>query len=345
MSITISKRPLKFVVFLFLITFGVPTQTSIAAQKTWELIGLSDLRIRVLAIDPQNPTSIYAGTNQGIFKNVDGSKSWFQINNGLIDLRIYALAIDPKQPNTLFAGTFEEGIFKSVDGGSTWQQVYKEMNEPFTQVTVLVIDPQYNNRIYAGMYRDGIHKSTDGGNIWNPSGNGLFAPDINAIVIDPQNTNILYLSANGIPFRSSDGGKNWREVTEGFPESRPWVNQFAINPKNTRTIYAGTEYGIYKSTDGAVSWDAYHEGIENIEVISLTVDPHNPDIIYAGTNGNGIFKSTNGGLSWTDLSGGLTNLVVNTMIINPLTGDVYAGTDQGIFRLEQIKIFLPLIRR
>lgn len=345
MSITISKRLLIFMVFLFLISISVPTQTSIAAQKTWELIGLTDQKTCILAIDPQNPNTIYAGTNQGVFKSMDSGNSWFPINNGLTDLRILALAIDPINTNTLFAGTFEEGIFKSVDGGNTWQQVYRDMNEPFTQATVLVVDPQYNNRIYAGMYRKGIHKSTDGGNTWNSSGNGLFAPDIYAIEIDPQNTNILYLSANGIAFRSSDGGKNWREVTEGFPNSRTWVNQFAINPNNTKTIYAGTEYGVYKSTDGAVLWDAYNEGIENIEVISLAIDPHNPDIIYAGTNGNGIFKSTNGGLSWTDLSDGLTNFVVKTMSINLLTGEVYAGTEKGIFMLKQIKIFLPLVQR
>ena len=78
--------------------------------------GLADLRVRVLAIDP-DACYPYAGTEGGVFKSTNGGASWTAKNNGLGSLTLRALAIDPDDPGTLYAGTGGLGVFKSVDGG------------------------------------------------------------------------------------------------------------------------------------------------------------------------------------------------------------------------------------
>jgi photosystem II stability/assembly factor-like uncharacterized protein len=80
--------------------------------------GLTKTFVRALAIDPQTPTTLYAGTDGGggVFQSTDGGASWRAANNGLTATDVRALAIDPQTPTTLYAGTQSGGVFKSTDG-------------------------------------------------------------------------------------------------------------------------------------------------------------------------------------------------------------------------------------
>jgi len=71
------------------------------------------VNIFALAVDPQDPDTLYAGTRGGgVFKSADGGANWSQMNNGLTDRYISALAIDPHTPATLYAGTSGGAVFK-----------------------------------------------------------------------------------------------------------------------------------------------------------------------------------------------------------------------------------------
>jgi hypothetical protein len=61
-------------------------------------------------IDPLTPTTLYAGTDEGIFESTNGGSNWLLFDVGLPDIDIYALAIDSTNPTTLFAGTFSNGV-------------------------------------------------------------------------------------------------------------------------------------------------------------------------------------------------------------------------------------------
>jgi photosystem II stability/assembly factor-like uncharacterized protein len=66
----------------------------------------SGLTVSTLAVDPQNPRTVYAGTyGRGVFKTTDGGTSWSAVNSGLTTLSVNSLAIDPQNPNTIYAGT------------------------------------------------------------------------------------------------------------------------------------------------------------------------------------------------------------------------------------------------
>ena len=77
--------------------------------------------IEALAVDPENPKTVYAGTFRGVFKSTDGCRSWRAANAGLgKDPWVVALAVNPKEPATVYAGTVRDGVFKSMDGGGNW---------------------------------------------------------------------------------------------------------------------------------------------------------------------------------------------------------------------------------
>ena len=171
--------------------------------------------VSALAIDPQNPLTLYAGTAYGMFKSTDGGTSWNAINSGLpkfptppgdtlpIDqnryVAAYALLIDPQKPSTIYAVVDHFNapgalVFKSTNGGANWSPAGSGLPE---SSIVLAIDPQNSDTLYAGSRR-GVFKSTNGGSHWGPVNSGL--PDfpdepytfVSALSIDPQDGATLY---------------------------------------------------------------------------------------------------------------------------------------------------------
>jgi photosystem II stability/assembly factor-like uncharacterized protein len=103
-----------------------------------------------------------------------------------------------------------------------------------------------------------------------------------------------------------------------------------VNP--LQQVKGGT--GAFQSSDGGATWQAIDgtlpNALANSDVRSLAVDPANPSLLYAGTNGGGIFQSTDAGASWTASNNGLTNLAVQTVVLAPTNPAVlYAGTNGG----------------
>ena len=129
---------------------------------SWNSAGLGDTAVTVLAIDPANSSTLYAGTGndysapqgfRGMFKSTDGGASWLPINNGLAGLfdtrsSITAVVIDPRNSNILYTGTSGGGVFRSVDGGANWIP----FNDGLTNldVRVLAVASGNPNTYYAG---------------------------------------------------------------------------------------------------------------------------------------------------------------------------------------------------
>src|SRR5262245_23214816 len=93
-----------------------------ASADGWVGIGPSGGNVSAVAIDPQTPNTVYAGTSSGgVFKSINGGRSWTAVNSGLTNLDVRVLAIDPHHPATLYTGTAGIGrLFKSVNGGESW---------------------------------------------------------------------------------------------------------------------------------------------------------------------------------------------------------------------------------
>ena len=184
------------VVFLsrLLAVVAISCGTSFSGQWSEMNAGLANTDIHAVAIDPSNPALVYAGSNGGVYRSVDGGVAWS--NLGLT--RVRALAIDFTSPNILYAGTDSRGgiggpvLFKSTDGGMTWNNRRSPFDYDFS---LLAMDPTDSKTVYiaseisyccaggAVLFR----KTVDGGETWVEK----FTPGIElgccTLAIDPIN--------------------------------------------------------------------------------------------------------------------------------------------------------------
>ncbi|MFY9611076.1 MAG: hypothetical protein WAU45_21000 [Blastocatellia bacterium] len=298
--------------------------------NVWTSNGPEGAAIRVLAIAPSNPNIVYAVTDHGgLFKTTDGGESWNGTGSALPQpFSPQALVVDPSNPNAVYYAD-HLGVFKSTDGGASWSNTALEGD-----VSKLAIDPVTPATLYAlGRL---VFKSTDGGASWSDTG----LPDasnlsLDALAIDPVNTNTIYTSAScgrgcgdGGLFKSTDGGKSWESKSTMFSASPARIlGVLEIDASNTTNIYAGTVLGVFKSTDGGTNWIVSNIGLDGTgPVNSLAIDPSDSKTVYAGTY-IGVFKSSNGGKSW-DRAG-----LPPTRAIAFAPGNIlFAGTEGGVFK-------------
>jgi photosystem II stability/assembly factor-like uncharacterized protein len=308
---------------------------------SWNSVG-PDVAFSIwyLAINPQNPSILYAATwGGGIFQSTDGAKNWTAVNSGLPTGNdghtfVGLMAIDPGNPSTLFSivswnadGGGHTALFKSTDGGTNWRAVDSAPSGPFFYS--LVFDRQNKGTIYLAATDwectgGSVFKSVDGGTSWV---NTSFPTDVCSITlaIDPQNTGTLYAgtlecgdTCGGRVLKSTDGGTNWIPMISGLPWTS--VNTLAIDRNKPSTIYAGTrDSGVFESTDGGASWNPANAQLAAFPIYTLATDPQVSGTVYAGTGGGGALKSTDGGTSWKPANFGLTAVNISGLVVAPQT--------------------------
>ena len=176
--------------------------------------------------------------------------------------------------------------------------------------------------IYVGSVGAGVMKSTDGGATFRAVNNGLVALTITGLALSPRNFNIVYANTqfDGF-FKTVDGGAHW---TGG-----DWagLNLF-MDPNNSDIMYGASgpfDY-LLKTTDGGKTWAYAADGLGEALVFAIAIDPHNSNVLYAGSAGQGAFKSIDAGTSWKSINAD-TN--VNAILVDPDDGNVvYIGSDR-----------------
>jgi uncharacterized protein (TIGR03437 family) len=145
----------------------------------------------------------------------------------------------------------------------------------------------------------GLFRSADGGRIWTASyitPAGLPQPPIQALLIDPDNSNILYLGttlAAGAVWKSLDAGDTWERMNQGLPEGDGAVE--ALIRSGGGELYAKSGNRLFKSTDGAVSWrqQAALPGSGR----AFAIHPVNASLMFYA-EADRVFQSTDEGSSW-----------------------------------------------
>lgn len=347
----------------------------------WELTGPINIggRISDVELHPGDTSIIYVGTaSGGIFKVTDYGQTVTPIFDNAFSLSIGDLAIDPQNPNIIYAGTGESsassntgafpgtGIYKTTDGGNTWN--YTGLDETH-YIGRIVVDPQNSNKVYVAamghMYgkniERGVYKSTDGGSNWQ---NIFYLNDSTGCIdfaLNPQNPDKMYAAmwtrvrypwgrqytgpTAGI-YRSIDGGNSWSQLTNGLPPSDNNTGKIAISvsESNPDIIYAAWSSGpgntfdnVYKSLDGGDSWSqinvtdmsSYYNSF-GWYFGNIRVDPNDPDVVYVV--GFDCYKSTDGGVNWLDITSGITHVDQHGLYIHPLNSDfLVLGNDGGLY--------------
>jgi uncharacterized repeat protein (TIGR01451 family) len=326
---------------------GSPLYKSINSASQWSpsATDLTSATVNAVGLDPSNSNTLYASSNNGVFKSLDAGAHWSLTGvtrPSTAPTITFAVAVDPSNPSVIYAGA-SGGLYKSTDGGALYD--LKNNGSSFVFVNALAIDPSTPTTLYAAALL-GVYKTTNGGDTWVELNNGLSSSlRVNKVVIDPTNPAILYVGTpfNGI-FKTTNGGGSWSAINSGFDTfSGTQIRALAIDPLNPSTLYAGcflTSDGnvVYKTTNGGATWTGSSAGLSTTvggrsfipSVNALTVDPVSPTNVYAGTSPGGIFKSTDGGANWIQSNAGFPNSATNAIAVNfnnPAV--VYAGTAIG----------------
>lgn len=282
--------------------------------NTWKAIPpFSRASVNDLSFSTQNPNELYASTgNLGFAKSEDKGFTWELNNTGLPRASASLIIQHPNSPETLFLSSWST-IFESNDYGETWQ------DNGATIKRWLAISPHPPFTFYTGDYQSGLFSSSDQGKTWNQvalSGKSTFEP----VVFHPNSPDTLYIgvSEDGL-YRSIDGGTTWELKNTGLELHT--IRDIEISPSSPNTLYLSMyRNGVYRSDDAGESW--HYAGLYGLDVYVLTVDPINPDIIYAGTSGWGeanelVYMSLDGGQHWSSLKGKLLNDQIHDIVLDP----------------------------
>jgi photosystem II stability/assembly factor-like uncharacterized protein len=287
---------------------------SVDSGTSWVGKNLSPPRnINSIVINPQLPSTIYAGTGggNGVYKSVDSGNTWSPLSTGANS--VAALAIDPVTPSTIYAATNTPnfGVIKSTNGGTSWISLTGLTGTGL--VYSLAIDPVSPSTLYLGS-NGGLFKTTNGGTNWARL--NAFPSTAFSIAIDPSSPTNIYAGSGGI-FKSTDGGTSWTNSSSGLPSTT--TRSIAIDPSTPAIIYVGTNNGVFKSTNGAASWSSASSGLGSSAIVSLALNPTSPAIIYAGSSDGKIFKTTSTGNNWTQSYTLIPGVSVNSVAIDPVT--------------------------
>ncbi len=288
--------------------------------------GLSDgARPQAIAITSK---TAFAGTTQGLYRLRD--TRWVSQGAPFSGAPVRALIADPRHPERVFAVT-TKGFYKSVDGGDSWTPIQSVPGG--TGILALVAGDK--SALYAGTTR-GVWKSADEGNSWNPLNTGLVSTSINALLIPPEKPGAILAATRAGLASSPDRGATWQEIRDLTDIN---VSALAVDPSTRNAIYASAFSGaLYLSNDGGASFTRLGESAANAPISSLAIVPLAPNAraIYAGTQGSGLLLSNDDGKTWRARSSDLPGVtrVAELAFFSPI---LYAGTDRGLYRLDQSK--------
>lgn len=279
------------------------------AGASWERFpSFSARRVTTVAIDPQLPATIYAGTmGDAVYKSPDGGQHWLPHNVGLKEHVSFVnqFVFHPTDNEKIYSAT-TVGAYYTKDGGREWEERMAGMKEVHIVVSI-AINHKEPRVLYAGT-TGGIYRSDDGAASWKKINTGLI-PDselmaamalgVNTIALDPVNPDIVYAGTTKGLFRTGNKGEHWERIGEAL--SDPFVSSIVVHPTEPSLIYIGGPGGVWKSSDSGKTWHAMNQGLTTLNVRALAIAPKNSQMLYAGTNGSGLYRSTDAGATWASV--------------------------------------------
>jgi photosystem II stability/assembly factor-like uncharacterized protein len=213
-------------------------------------------------------------------------------------------------------------------GSATASTDWRSIGPAPPAVEAAIVADSASHTIYVASLGGGVLKSVDNGATFVAVNHGLDALTVSAMAMVPGNPNIVYVSTILGVFRTIDGGANWYGT-----EDVSGAVTLVIDPTDTNTVYAGLSPagGVFKTTDAGDTWSEVTDGMGEPAVFSLALDPGDPKILYAGTQGAGAFKSIDAGGHWTQLQ--IDSTVWSMLVDGSNSNVVYAGTNgDGVFK-------------
>ena len=261
---------------------------------------LSYWTLTCMSVDPQNPATIYAGSeHSGLFYTENGGARWQRAQPNTPKMMLFStLAID----GGVLVGTIPAAVYRSKNGG--WVELegvrmhsaganFPPSPELQSRARYLTYDPVSPHRLYAGIEVGGMLVSDDSGATWRPANDGLTDMDVHEVLASKAYSGMVYLACGEACFRSSDRGAHWQDVS---PKSHDYGT--AVAEDKDGTVYLGCARGrpntwireegasaaIFRSGDKGVSWEKITDNLKG-GVMHMCPAP----------DGNGMIAGTSDG--------------------------------------------------
>ena len=304
--------------------------------------------VRALALAIGLGTTLFANAQTGPEKRTSGSESlpdplmenlkFRNIGPAGMSGRVTAIDADPVHPEVIYVGSASGGLWKSSNAGQSWNSIWDD--QPNASIGAVKVDPSNPDVIWVGTGEgnprnsqsigDGLLRSLDGGRTWQRMGLEK-TKGIHRIVVDPRNSNNVYVAAIGLAYgdtedrgvyRTQDGGKTWKKVL--YTNNRSGAADLIIDPQNPNKLFAamweyrrwpwvfksgGPGSGLYVTHDGGDTWvkrtdkDGLPAG--DLGRMGLAVSRTHPNVVYAlveNKEKNALYRSQDGGVKWDRIS-------------------------------------------
>ncbi|HMP16724.1 MAG TPA: hypothetical protein PKD72_06865, partial [Gemmatales bacterium] len=168
------------------------------------------------------------------------------------------------------------------------------------RVVGLAVHPENRARYYAAVASGGVWKTENAGVSWKPVFDGEGSYSIGCVVLDPQNSNTVWVGTgennsqrsvgygDGV-YKSIDAGLTWKNM--GLKSSEH-IGKIQVHPHHSDIVYVAAQgplwasegdRGLYKTTDGGRTWECVLKISENTGITDFVINPQQPDIIVAAS--------------------------------------------------------------
>jgi photosystem II stability/assembly factor-like uncharacterized protein len=296
--------------------------------SNWAKVGFEKSeRISSIQIDPNNTDVVYIGVlgplwgdsdERGVYKTMDGGKTWARLLAGRLNTGCSELVMDPKDPNTLYAAFWEHrrtawsfssggihsALYKTTDGGKTWNKIHNGFPGGELGRIAIAVAPSDNKILYAVIEAKadkGLYRSDDAGKTWKFL-NGDFELTVrpfyfSRIVVDPKNSDVV-VKAGLSGSISRDGGKTFK----GLGSMHADIHDIFFDINDSDRFYVATDGGVYRTYNAGSNL----EMVNNLPVSQfyhVSVDNDEPYNVYGGLQDNGSWyapSSSPGGIEARD---------------------------------------------
>ncbi|HJU16404.1 MAG TPA: YCF48-related protein [Stellaceae bacterium] len=291
----------------------------------WEKIerGLPERpAVRALAVHPQRPEILYAGTQDGPYRSADHGEHWEKVGVPDHGLPVWSILFHPNDPDVILVGYENCEIYRSDDAGEHWTRL--PVSVRFPEITtapganpakrVLRLDASAGDPdlIYGALEVGGIIRSTDGGEHWQNLSHGQYVNDdtvdMHGVLVSRWRPGTVHAISRAGMFRSADGGERWQHVRlEPLnPKGQVYCRDIRAVPGNPRKLWMAAGAGfqsdvgvLLRSSDDGDTWSRVDLGRAPAHTMfAIAFDERRPARLSCATNGGEVYSSANGGESW-----------------------------------------------
>ena len=325
--------------------YGNGIYKSLNGGKTWENLGLKKSEhIAKILVDPRNSDVVYvaaegplwaAGGERGVFKSMDGGKTWKQILNISEHTGVTDIEFDPTNYDVIYVASYqrrrhiwallsggeESGIYKTTDAGGNWRKLTNGLPKGDKGKINLAVSPINSDIVYATIEakqeEKGFYRSENSGESWEKQSSytsgGTGPHYYQEIYVSPHKLDLVYQMDVWVNI-TEDGGKTFKQLGEPYKHSDN--HSMAFDPSDPDYLLVGSDGGLYETWDHGKNWK-YMANLPVTQFYKLALDNDYPFYnVVGGTQDN----NTQVGPSRT------TNIhgIRNSDWYNTVSGDGYS---------------------